>query len=215
MVRILIAAGIRLYREGLEEVLDRYDDFDVVATSSSGPETVEQVGGAHPDVVLLDMAMPGALATMTAIAETRPETRILALAVPESESDVVACAEAGACGFVPREASFDDLVAVIRAALNGELECSSRIANSLRRRVWTLARGPRPRRSAADALTPRQRQILELVDQGLANKEIARRLSIGTSTVKNHVHNILEKLHVEKRGQAAAMVRGSRTRTFP
>lgn len=209
MVRILIATDIRFYREGLAEILNRYDDFHVVATASCRADVTVQMERAQPQVVLLDSAMPESHRTTRVIAETSAATAVLVLAVPETERDILACAEAGACGFVPRDASIKELVKSIRSALQGELRCSPRVASTLMRRVWKLARGSKTKASAAQSLTARQREILELVDEGLANKEIAQRLHIGLPTVKNHVHNILEKLRVRNRRQAAALFRSA------
>jgi len=215
VIRILIATGIRLYREGLAEMLGRYEDLEVVGTASSCPETMERAGELQPAVLLLDMTLPEALRTMTAVAEKRPQTSILALALAESETRVLACAEAGAAGFVPREASVEELVAAVRDSVRGEMRCSPRMAHCLMRRVRALAgsrqtawSAPRPHVE----LTPRQRQIVEMIDSGLSNKEIARALVIEVSTVKNHVHNILEKLQVRRRAQAAAVLRSIRAR---
>ncbi len=210
MVRIFIAADIRFYREGLAEILGRREGFDVVATGSTGPETAARVEKTRPEVVLLDMAMPDSFRTIAAIAKKSPATTTLVLAVPDNEQDVLACAEAGARGFVPRGASINELTDRIRSALRGEVRCSPRIVSSLMQRVWSLARGSRiTAASATRDLTARQLEVLELVDEGLSNKEIAQRLHIGLPTVKNHIHNILEKLRVRNRRQAAAALRGA------
>ena len=132
---------------------------------------------------------------------------MVALGVADADDHVLGCAEAGVAGYVPRDASLDDLVAVIESAFRGEAICSPRIAGSLLRRIATLAAGQNGTMPLAH-LTGREREIVRLIDRGLSNKEIARDLGIEVATVKNHVHNILEKLQVRRRGEAAARMRG-------
>ena len=135
---------------------------------------------------------------------------LVALAAPEDDGSVIACAEAGVAAFVARDATLDELVAATRAVARGELPAHSpRIAAALLRRV---ADGARPPEHAVLApLTSRERQIVALIDEGLSNKEIAARLCIELSTVKNHVHNLLEKLGARGRAEAArACVRRGR-----
>ena len=141
--------------------------------------------------------------TVRVIGEATPEAKVVALAVSDTEEDVIACAEAGACGYVLRDETLDDLETVVEGVARGEIQCSPRITASLLRRVGTLAaelRGPSPNAS----LTAREAEVAELLDQGLSNKEIGQRLGIALPTVKNHVHRILDKLHVHRRAEAAA-----------
>jgi DNA-binding NarL/FixJ family response regulator len=186
----------------LSETLSRYDDLSIVGAVASGPAAVARVSELRPDVLLLDMQMHEGLCTMTAVSESVPRTRILALAVPEAEQEVVACAEAGAAGFIPRDASLTDLVRALRDVVRGELRCSPAMTQRLFRRVGRLASSLEV--AQGDVLTPRQRQIAVLIRRGLSNKEIAVELHIELSTVKNHVHSILEKMQVQRRGQLAA-----------
>ena len=204
--RVVVAAEVCLYREGLALSLERRGAAEVAALASSPGETVERVMACRPDVVLLDMAMCGAAGVVRRVREAVPPVQVVALAIAETEEVVVACAEAGVAGYVPRDASMDDLVRTLRTVARGELELPSHIAASLFRRVGALAvRRPEP--EPAHTLTPREREIVALIDRGCSNKEIARRLDIELSTVKNHVHNLLEKLGVARRSAAAARVR--------
>lgn len=133
---------------------------------------------------------------------------MLALALaPDSERDIVATAEAGIGGYVPPDASIEDLVEAVKHAARGEMICSPRVAAALARRIATLASN-RPVGSAAPSLTAREMEVLELLEIGLSNKQIANRLSIRLATVKNHVHSILAKLNVRRRGEAVAALRG-------
>src|SRR5439155_3862772 len=142
------------------------------------------------------------------IADAQTDARIVAFAVVETDAEILACAEAGVSAWVPREGSIDDLVATIESVERDELHCPPKLASTLFRRLASLTRRL-PQRSPADGLTAREREILALIDRGLSNKEIAVRLSVEVTTVKNHVHNILDKLQVSRRNEAAAFVRQS------
>lgn len=207
MTRVLIASDIRLYREGLVEALDSTDGIEVVATATDGGETLREVSSVVLEVVLIHMAIPDSLATVRAIAQMHPEVNVVALGVPEIEGEVIACAEAGISGYVPRDGSLADLITVVKNAVQGELTCSPRIARDLLRHVALLAAERVEREQGPWRLTPREMEIAELVERGLSNKEIARELYIEISTVKNHVHSILERMNVQRRGEAAARLR--------
>lgn len=205
-IRVLIVGDIRLYREGLERVLRKAELITVVGTASGRGEATQRVQALNPDVVLLDMAMAEAHVAIQEIAHIASDVKVVALTVPEIDSEVIACAEAGVAGYVTRQGSLNDVIQSIEAAAKGELRCSGRIAASLLRRVTVLA-AERSATGPVERLTGRESRILQLVDQGLSNKEIARELCIEVTTVKNHVHNILEKLGVHRRGEAAAVMR--------
>lgn len=211
VIRVLVAAEVRLYRDGLAAALAHAPRLDVVATAATARECLARVAAEQPQVVLLETAMPEGLAAVRELAAAG-SVRVVALSVPERVDDVLACAEAGVAGFVTREAGLDELVETIEAAVRDELVTSPRMAAALLRRVRELATGLDP--GAGPQLTLREREILDLIDAGLSNKQIALELSIQLSTVKNHVHNILEKLQVERRAEAAAVVHG-RTRSRP
>jgi DNA-binding NarL/FixJ family response regulator len=202
--QVFVVAGVRLYREGLARCLAV--EYDVLGTAALGGEAVRRIAERQPDVVLVDMVLPESALTVRAIVELDSAPKVVALGVPETEPDVLACAEAGISGYVPREACLRDLVCGIESVARGEALCSPRIAASLFRRVAILA-GERPAGQRRAVLTIREHQIIDLIDQGLSNKEIASRLCIEVATVKNHVHNILEKLHVRSRSEAARKMR--------
>jgi DNA-binding NarL/FixJ family response regulator len=140
------------------------------------------------------------------LADPVARVRVVALASSETEPDVIAYAEAGVSGFVTREESLADLVATILRAAAGDLVVSPQIAGTLLRRVTLLA-AERPWRSPADSLTARELQVALLLDEGLSNQQIARRLQLELSTVKHHVHHILRKLGVARRSEAVAHLR--------
>jgi DNA-binding NarL/FixJ family response regulator len=209
MISVVILADIRLYREGLADVLHRQSSIRVVGTASGDREGVACVRDAAPDVALVDMAMLDSASVVRSLAGTAPEVKVLALAVPETESHVLACAEAGIAGYVPREGTLDDLIAALHGVARGEAFCSPRIVAVLLRRIADLSIEWQPL-AAAGRLTARELEIVDLIDRGLTNREIAERLSIEVATVKNHVHNILEKLQIRRRNDAAARIRSHR-----
>jgi two-component system nitrate/nitrite response regulator NarL len=205
--RIFILSDVRLYREGLAWSLSQRPEVEVIGAAALSAEALAQIAGSRPTAVLLDFATPGALDLPKELDRSLPGIKVIAFAVSEVDHDLIACAEAGIAGFVTRDGSVDDLVRSILNTLRGEVACSPRIAGLLFRRLAALSEAKREPPTTS-ALTRREREIAELVNEGLSNKEIARSLRIGAATVKNHVHNILEKLQVSRRGEAAARLRG-------
>lgn len=205
MIRLLVVGDIRLWAEALALHLSRSSRFGVMGVAMERATALAMAEDLAPDVVLLDMATADSLRLVRELRRVSPRTRVLALTIPEVEGTVLACAEAGIAGYVPRTGSLEDLVAAIEGAARDESIVSPRIAASLLRRVTALA-AERASESAG-ALTAREVEIVRLIDQGCSNKQIAARLSIELSTVKNHVHNLLEKLGVQRRSEAAARLR--------
>jgi DNA-binding NarL/FixJ family response regulator len=136
--------------------------------------------------------------------------RVVLLTVPEVEQAVLPCIEAGIAGYVPRNGGLENLVTVIRSAARGEGVCSPRMVGRLWARLAHLAR-TQAAAAPVESLTGREREILAYIERGLSNKEIAAQLSIEIATVKNHVHKVLEKLHVRRRGEAVAALRRTAT----
>jgi len=199
--RLYIVSDVRLFREGLVAALAGEEGLALVgAGAPAGALTA--IATARPDIVPLDIAAAGALDLPKQATAVLPGLRVLAYAVAEAEADVLACAAAGICGYIPQDASVDDLVAAVHHAVSGELHCSPRIAAFLFRELGARA-GEAPHGPEVAALTAREREIAGLAARGLANKEIARQLRLGHATIKNHVHNILQKLNVDRRGQIA------------
>ncbi|MGH7528269.1 MAG: LuxR C-terminal-related transcriptional regulator [Gemmatimonadales bacterium] len=203
--RVLIATDIRLYREGLALILVRDPDLVVAGWATNAADALIRIRETDAQVVLLDMAMPESQSLARGITGSMPDVRVVALAIPDSERAVLDCAEAGVTGYVLREASADDLISALRSAGSGELRCPPSVAAILRRR---LAAPIDARVAGTGRLTSRVREVLGLVDEGLGNKAIAQLLGIEVATVKNHVHNIFEKLSVHRRGEAVARARG-------
>lgn len=203
-VRVLIVGGVRLYREGLEVCVAGLGGTRVVGCAAGRDDALRLLATESPDVVLLDLTIPDALGLVRRASEARPSAAVLALAADDGECDVAACALAGVGGVLSRDASVADLSAAVRAVLRREFPCSPRAARQL---VETLRAGGLAASSAStptlDApegrLTGREAEIVLLIQDGMSNKEIARRLVISVSTVKNHVHSILAKLGVDGR----------------
>ena len=202
--RLFLIADTAVYVEVLARRMSEVRCGLVVGTSTSVPEALREVSELRPDIILLDVTAARRLADVQRLAKAAAGARIIALGITETPRRVVACAEAGIVAYVARDATFDELLATLRQVQAGEASCSPRIAAALFRRLAERVGTA----STASALTPREREILTLIDQGLSNKEIAQRLYIELATVKNHVHHILAKLHVHRRGEAAARVAG-------
>ncbi|HMF98492.1 MAG TPA: response regulator transcription factor [Vicinamibacterales bacterium] len=211
MTRVFIVVGIRLYREGLAQLLDAQDEFTVVGTAASGRTAAAQIEQMTPDVALVEMGLPDLDAIADALAARSSPIPIVAMGIADPDSDVPACAERGATSYVTREASVEELTGTIRRAAMGEVICSPRTAGTLIRRVGTLAAQLKPG-LATVPLTRREREVAALMGEDLSNKEIAARLRIEVATVKNHVHNVLDKLRVHRRTDAARLL-GHRTRS--
>ena len=204
-IRVLVASHIRLYCEGLERVLRESPDLACVGTACCATDALEQTRKLEADVALLDMAMTGAFGVAKEVARVGGRSRVVALGMPEDDTQVLSCAEIGISGYVTRDGSVEDVIAAIRAAARGEVHCSPKIAGSLFRRIAALST-ERPGRPATGALTVREAQILKLVQEGMSNKMISRTLGIELPTVKNHVHSILAKLGVHRRAEAISLL---------
>jgi two-component system nitrate/nitrite response regulator NarL len=204
MSSVLIASPVRLYREGLARALANRSDIEVVGVEATARACLELAEQRRPDVVLLDVADPGEVGSVRELRAAG--LRVVALGVPEREREVIDCAEAGVAGYVTRDQGIADLVATIESVARDEMLCSPRLAATLLRRVSALAADRRPH-APAPVLTPRELEVVGLIDRGLSNKQIAQRLCIEVPTVKNHIHHILDKLAVKRRGEAAARVR--------
>lgn len=206
---VFIVASVRLYREGLAAALGRAGDIDLAGTAAAPAELGDRLDEiAHP-VLLLDVATLDGPAALTRLLETHPGARVVMLALSEDPAEILDWIEAGARGYVTRQHSIADLVAAIDGLVRDELTCPPQVAAALMRRVTTLAAGRR-QEWAGGLLSPREVEIVALIDRGLSNKQIAAQLFITLATVKNHVHNILDKLGVRGRAEAAAYVHGRR-----
>jgi DNA-binding NarL/FixJ family response regulator len=207
LIKLVVIAAVRLYREGLAALFAERRGFSVEATAVSREDGLARVRTSRPDVVLIALGRGAAAPLVREIVETAPAARVVMLGVSDDDPEVLPLAEAGVAGYVTTEASANEIVLVVESVARGEMPCSPRLAATLLQRVATLAQERRAP-SVLASLTTRERQIAQMLGDGLSNKEIACGLQIEVATVKNHVHNILEKLNVTRRGEAAAIVRG-------
>jgi two-component system, NarL family, nitrate/nitrite response regulator NarL len=204
-IRIFLVAEVSLHRAGFVELLERETQFEVVGTAQSVDESLAKVASSAPDIILLDLGGDDRGGAISSLIEALPGAKVIACAVPETEDDVIPCVEAGAAACLAHETSFIELVATIEHVASGESLASPRVTAMLLHRLASLSAARSS--GAEEQLTLREREIVKLIDEGLSNKQIAERLYIEVPTVKNHVHNILEKLHVRRRYEAAARMR--------
>jgi two-component system nitrate/nitrite response regulator NarL len=201
---VLVVAPIRVHRETLSVVLGASPRLTLVGQAATLTEALQLLRDREdPAIALLDCPQLSDL-VLAAPAQTHPDAKLVAVGVPENEA--VAWIEAGASGFVPPDGSLEDVIVALETVADDELAASPQVTAHLANRVRRLAvESPAP--VSDGRLTTRETQILDLLAEGLSNKEIAQRLSIQLQTVKNHVHNILVKLGVSRRAEAAARIR--------
>jgi len=210
MIRVVMYSPLRLYEGALARVLDAQPEIQVVGTSAGEPDLGKLVRQTKADVVVADLAAPESYLTIEDLVGGSSGIKVVAVCVPETEHHVVQCFRMGVSNIVVQSGSVEELIGAVRGAARGEVMLRPQIAALLSRILAGLGTG-RDYGPRGVSLTPRERQIVGLIDQGLSNEEIGGLLGIKVSTVKNHVHNILEKLHVRRRGQAVAVVRGRAT----
>ncbi len=206
MTHVLVVSDIRLYREGLAEALERDGRLDVVATAADMERVERRLNELAPDALLQDMSMSSAFDIVRSVRDRFRNVSVVALGVLERPEEILPCAEAGVAAYVSRDSSLDELVGTVEDALRGRLRCSGRIARALLDHV--AGAGGHARENRTPYLTPRELEVAGLLNEGLTNQEIAGRLAIEVATVKCHVHNILDKVGVHHRGEAAARLRG-------
>jgi two-component system nitrate/nitrite response regulator NarL len=207
---LLLCIESRIYRDGLTALLTAACSIGRVA-ACAGTAQIEALLRAGPcDMVLIDVAMTAGsgdpAGTVTAAYRAAGGRPVIALGLEESDEKVLSFIEAGAAAFVTKNESIDDLVRVIAAAARGELLCPPRVARLMQERLALLAVS-QGRRADLGKLSGREQHILDLVEQRMSNKQIARTLDLEVSTIKNHMHNIIVKLCVKNRREAAAMLR--------
>lgn len=198
--RVLIADDQTLFRAGLARLLNEDSRVEVVGQALDGQDAVKQAAKLKPDVVLMDLKMPGVdgIEATRQVTEADPSIKVLILTTFETDSNVIQALKAGASGYVLKDSSADAITSSIIAVMSGERVMASAVAN----RVLEMLTGTTTPKQFYDGLTNREIEILKLLANGMANKQIAYRLSISEKTVRNHVSNTYEKLGIYDRSQA-------------
>lgn len=240
-IRVVVAIETRIYREGIVQLLEKYDDTELIATATDQSTILDVCGSQVPNILLLDAMTPNALIVAREVKNQNPKIKLIVLAMSACRQDMEIFAREGVSEFVTREDSLEDLRRCIDAAMADGFWCSSRVAELLLTDTPEIAPATKPLINAllqqkssysgaaqvlsrplsklqvrssntgvnnvVVSLTRQQVNVLQFIESGLSNKEIARNLNIETATVKNHVHQILRKLRVSTRGEAAATYR--------
>lgn len=209
-VKVAVIHRKRLIREGITDLLSQQPGMTVVTSAAEACMVLGELTKLRPDVVILDLGLPerDGLGEARQLCHAFPGIKILMLGLSELASDVLACAEAGAAGYLSQEATLEELYSNIWAVAQGEAICSPKVAGLLFSRIAADARHKeRQWASGLIHLTPREREIIVLIEEGLSNKEMANYLQIELKTVKNHVSNILRKLQLDSRYEVARYAR--------
>ena len=200
-IRLLIVDDHPIVRDGLRGVFDGEAGFEVVGEASDGRQAVQRVADLSPDVVLMDLRMPhlGGVEAIKQLRAAVPDTRVLVLTTYDTESDVLPAIEAGATGYLLKDAPREELIRAVRAANEGQAVLSPSVAQLLMTRV----QAPAPP-TGQDALTDRELEVLTLIAAGTTNREAARKLFISEATVKTHLLHVYAKLGARDRAAAVA-----------
>jgi two-component system, NarL family, nitrate/nitrite response regulator NarL len=211
-IALVLIDDNRLLREGIVAMVRSQQGFKVLAASADAVEALKKVREAKPDIVLVDFGLEDhdSLSLTATVHAEVPEARVIVMGLLPLQEDVANYVRAGASGFIMKDASFDEFFATIRAVANGAQVLPSQLTNSLFSQiVRNVAVTKEPRLLDAVRLTAREKQVIDLLGEGLSNKEISSRLNIAVHTVKSHVHNVLEKLALHSRLEVAAFSHAS------
>jgi DNA-binding NarL/FixJ family response regulator len=204
-VRVLLADDHALFREGLAGIIRAQPDMQVVGEANDGLEAFIKVQELKPDLILMDVQMPGmdGIEAVRQIKQVLPETIIVMLTVRGDDDMLFNALKNGAQGYLLKEIRSQDLLEMLRGALRGEAALSPNLAGRVLMEFRRLSKGSIPEKDGEDELTEREQQVLMQVSKGATDKEIAAELNISLNTVKTHIRNILSKLHVRTRREAA------------
>jgi len=204
-LRVLIVDDHALFRRGLQMVLRQEEDIEVVGEAGDGHEAVDRAQELMPDVVLMDVRMPGqsGIKATEQIKDLLPHAKILMLTISDEEADLYDAIKAGASGYLLKEISIDEVADAVRSVSSGQSRISPSMASKLLTEFAAMSKRADERHQLpAVRLTEREMEVLKLVAQGMNNRDIAKELFIAENTVKNHIRNILEKLHLHSRMEA-------------
>lgn len=204
-IRILVADDHVLFRRGLVRLLDAEPDFEVVGEATDGWEALDRAASCRPDVVLMDVRMPqaGGLDAARRLREMRPEVKVVMLSLSEDDQDIFDAIRVGARGYLLKTIEPQELIDAVRQVLRGEAVLSGGLAGRILREFARQAERPAGTEDPPARLSHREEEVLALITEGRSNKEIAVVLDLAESAVKNHVKQILAKLHLQNRVQAA------------
>lgn len=204
-LRILVADDHVIFRKGVISVLSRYPNLKVVAEAGDGLEAVNLAKETIPDLILMDLSMPGinGLEAIRQIRRDLPSVNIIILTISDDETDIFEAIQSGARGYLIKNINEDQLISMIEGVAQGEASFSGIIAAKILQEFQKLNQKQEDKLSSSEKLTDREKEVLELIVQGLSNKEIATTLNVTSGTIKNHVASILYKLHLKNRLEAA------------
>jgi two-component system nitrate/nitrite response regulator NarL len=207
---LAIISELRLLRESLKRVLDEDQSIVVTGLFADLRTALVEMSRRQPDMVLLDRAFPNAQTVLHDLKAAMPKTLLVVVSVAETPDEVLAWAEAGAAGYIPRTMGLAEIPPLLDRIRHGEQLCTPNIAGALLRRLsdgaWAVAQTGQISGSLP-TLTVREKQVAQLIAIGMSNKEIARSLNIGVATTKTHVHHVLGKMNLQRRGQTAEYLR--------
>jgi len=208
-IRVLVADDHRLFRDGLRALLNSAEDLELVGEAGDGEEVVAQAAALQPDVILMDLQLPGinGVEATRRILHTQPRVNVLVLTMFEDTDTVLAAMRAGARGYILKDTDEEALLRSVRAVASGEALFGPGVAERLMR--YLAEATPSAERAAFPELTDREREVLWLLAQGLSNQEVAGRMGISLKTARNHVSNILARLQVADRTEAVARARAA------
>ncbi len=208
-IRVLVADDHRLFRDGLRALLNSASDLELVGEAGDGEEVVAQAAVLQPDVILMDLQLPGinGVEATRRILQSQPRVNVLVLTMFEDTDTVLAAMRAGARGYILKDTDEEALLRSVRAVASGEALFGPGVAERLMR--YLAEATPSAERAAFPELTDREREVLWLLAQGLSNQEVAGRMGISLKTARNHVSNILARLQVADRTEAVARARAA------
>jgi DNA-binding NarL/FixJ family response regulator len=204
-LRVMVVDDHALFRRGLQTILEQEPDLELVGEASDGAEAVEKAQELMPDVLLMDVRMPkrSGIEATTQIKDLLPHAKILMLTISDEEADLYDAIKAGASGYLLKEIPIEEVADAIRSVWAGQSRISPSMASKLLSEFSAIAKGGGDRPQVpTPKLTDREMEVLQLVAKGLNNRDIAKQLYISENTVKNHIRNILEKLHLHSRMEA-------------
>ena len=206
MIKVLVVDDHPIFRQGLISLLQQYPEFETVGQATNGEEAVAVASEVQPDVIVMDVCMPGGdgIAATTALQQTSPKVKVIIVTVSDKDEDLFAAIKAGARGYLLKSVSLRELIDSIRLVAQGEAIISPTVAGKLLDEFKQTDRD-QSGKELNGGLSLREQEVLQLVAQGASNKEIADQLFISETTVKAHLRTILQKLHARNRAEAVAL----------